>query len=554
MTVPPQYHASRCSRRLLLAVAAICAGMLAVRDAAAQPATGPSPEANTANDAQGVATLKSRLAALRRQAEQERAAAAKSAASNEEELKTLTAQRAELADKLLTLEIERERNAEKLKMLQAESRTLAADAKQAAASAASLATAIRDAAEQLRLHLRETPGNDDATDRLAAIASALAIADTVEQREAQLPAILEFLSIVDNSHAAATGVRVTTASIFTAAGDREEVKLLSIGHARFAYETVAGNRVGLALSSAEDAAGYRWTENPPSDAQAGIRDAIAACQTSPGELISIPFDPTGRLRLEEVNKTQSVYEWFVAGGMVTIPLVAVAIVAIGLVIERAICLYAANPSANGVAQEVLAACRAGDFDRAARECAEHRGAAPRVFAACLAKRPLGQRAMEDAIQEQLLHELPPLHRFMGALATLAGIAPLLGLLGTVTGIIQTFDVIRSFGNANPALMAGGISEALITTALGLMIAVPVVILHSLLRARSDRILADAERHSAALLTTLVHRPASDENADRPRNASRSVVMAEAVTAPSRTNGAHGKPAKEPAIAKEATVD
>ena len=95
---------------------------------------------------------------------------------------------------------------------------------------------------------------------------------------------------------------------------------------------------------------------------------------------------------------------------------------------------------------------------------------------------------------------------MGSLATLAGIAPLLGLLGTVTGIIQTFSVIRSFGNANPALMAGGISEALITTALGLMIAVPVVICHSIFRGRSDRILADAERNGASLLTSLVHRP------------------------------------------------
>src|SRR5690606_36340140 len=156
-------------------------------------------------------------------------------------------------------------------------------------------------------------------------------------------------------------------------------------------------------------------------------------------------------------------------------------------------------NSDAIAAAVVTAARAGNFDQALSLAMQKRGAVGRVLAACLGRRQLGQRAMEDAIQEQLLQELPRLQRFMGSLATLAGIAPLLGLLGTVTGIIQTFSVIRSFGNANPALMAGGISEALITTARGLMIAVPVVICHSILRGRSDRILADAERNGASLL-------------------------------------------------------
>jgi biopolymer transport protein ExbB len=114
--------------------------------------------------------------------------------------------------------------------------------------------------------------------------------------------------------------------------------------------------------------------------------------------------------------------------------------------------------------------------------------------------------MEDAIQEQLLHELPKLHRCTSSLATFANVAPLLGLLGTVAGIIRTFSVITQFGNANPVLMAGGISEALIATAFGLIVAVPVVIVHSLLRSRCERVLADAERHAASLLTALCHEP------------------------------------------------
>ena len=112
--------------------------------------------------------------------------------------------------------------------------------------------------------------------------------------------------------------------------------------------------------------------------------------------------------------------------------------------------------------------------------------------------------MEDAIQEQLLHEMPKLQRFLGGIAILAAVAPLLGLLGTVTGIIRTFGVIQSFGNANPSLMAGGISEALITTAAGLIIAIPLLLAHSLLKGRVQTILSDAEKHAATLLNTLTY--------------------------------------------------
>ena len=116
--------------------------------------------------------------------------------------------------------------------------------------------------------------------------------------------------------------------------------------------------------------------------------------------------------------------------------------------------------------------------------------------------------MEDAVQEQLLHELPRLNRFMALISLLAAVSPLLGLLGTVTGIMQIFGVIRLFGNANPGLMAGGISEALITTAAGLAIAIPILLLHNLLTGRVDKIVSDAEKHAATLLNSVQFAEAS----------------------------------------------
>jgi biopolymer transport protein ExbB len=250
------------------------------------------------------------------------------------------------------------------------------------------------------------------------------------------------------------------------------------------------------------------------------------------------LDPTGHLALDDVRNESSAREWFVAGGSVMYPIAGVALASIVLVIERLLFLFGRNPNANKVAGRIIDLARGQRFAEAEQSADERPVVVTRVLAACLHRRGGGQKAMEDAIQEQLLQELSKLRRFMGGLATLAAVAPLLGLLGTVTGIIQTFDVIRSFGNANANLMAGGISEALITTEAGLMIAIPVVVVHSLLRGRSNRILADAERHSATLLTTLVW-------------ADRAARPAEAAPDPARRTHANGKHPSRTAVALEA---
>jgi len=83
-------------------------------------------------------------------------------------------------------------------------------------------------------------------------------------------------------------------------------------------------------------------------------------------------------------------------------------------------------------------------------------------------------------------------RGLSALAVLGAVAPLLGLLGTVTGMINTFRVITLFGTGDPKLMSGGISEALVTTELGLAVAIPIMLLHTYLSRRTDSIVGDME--------------------------------------------------------------
>jgi len=112
------------------------------------------------------------------------------------------------------------------------------------------------------------------------------------------------------------------------------------------------------------------------------------------------------------------------------------------------------------------------------------------------------------LQESILHELPRVERGLSVLAVLGAIAPLLGLLGTVSGMIDTFRVITLFGTGDPKMMSGGISEALITTELGLAVAIPIMLFHTFLSRRVEHIVGEMEE-KAVFLTNSIQKQAAD---------------------------------------------
>ncbi|MCL6417570.1 MotA/TolQ/ExbB proton channel family protein [Aestuariirhabdus sp. Z084] len=133
-----------------------------------------------------------------------------------------------------------------------------------------------------------------------------------------------------------------------------------------------------------------------------------------------------------------------------------------------------------------------------------------LIAAENARRENNQNALEMQMDESLLQELPRLERGQSFLKLLAAVAPLLGLLGTVVGMIATFQSITLFGTSDPKLMANGISQALMTTVLGLVVAVPVLFSHSLLAARGRRLMQLLQGKSLAAMA-LYAQPASVHN-------------------------------------------
>ena len=310
------------------------------------------------------------------------------------------------------------------------------------------------------------------------------------------------LNVIDRVHGDSASIHVVDAEIRTAEGLLEKVRLLSAGHVAFAYETERDSRVGLMLASATDASGYRWSEKLAEDVVRRVRSAIQALQSGKTGLVSVPMDISGRLRVDMALYRETLLERLYAGGPVMYPLIGVAMLALLLIIERVWWLYLYNADKPLLIQRVFASCKADQYEEAGQMLDKTRGTVSKTLAACLQHREQGVQAMEDGIQEQLLHELPRLRRFLAGLGILAAVAPLLGLLGTVTGIIETFSVIRAFGNTDPGLMAAGISEALITTATGLIIAIPIILFRGMLCGRMEKIIDKAESRAATLLNML----------------------------------------------------
>jgi biopolymer transport protein ExbB len=131
------------------------------------------------------------------------------------------------------------------------------------------------------------------------------------------------------------------------------------------------------------------------------------------------------------------------------------------------------------------------------------------LAACTARR----RDLEDALQEAILRETPALERFLATLGMLAAIAPLLGLLGTVTGMIDTFQVITRHGTGDPRMMSGGISVALVTTMLGLTVAIPIMLAHTLLGRATDNFIGQMEEKAVALVNIIQKARSADDRLD-----------------------------------------
>jgi biopolymer transport protein ExbB len=195
-------------------------------------------------------------------------------------------------------------------------------------------------------------------------------------------------------------------------------------------------------------------------------------------------------------------ELVVKGGDVMWALFAISILGIALVVERFLSLRRSKILPVGFLKKVRTRWLKGDVKGAFEICEENDIPISRVLKAGLAKHSSGLSEVERAIEGTGGHEVQSLSKHLRALGALSSIAPLLGILGTVIGMIKAFNVIAVSGSRRPDLIASGISQALITTAAGLCIGIPLFLLYHYLRGRVDQLTWEMEELALDIVENL----------------------------------------------------
>jgi len=200
-----------------------------------------------------------------------------------------------------------------------------------------------------------------------------------------------------------------------------------------------------------------------------------------------------------------------AGGPFMWPIIVCSIAAVGILLERLWTLQRKRVLPEDLIKKVSDLAEKNQVTPKVIEALEKNSPLGRVLAAALANRDRGREIMMERVQDTGRHVVHELERFLPTLGTIASISPLLGLLGTVTGIIRAFNAVMLGGMGDPRLLAGGISEALITTAGGLAVAIPSFIAYRYLRGKVERIVVEMEKIAVTFADTLGSEPQVGES-------------------------------------------
>ncbi|RJP46633.1 MAG: MotA/TolQ/ExbB proton channel family protein [Desulfobacteraceae bacterium] len=196
-------------------------------------------------------------------------------------------------------------------------------------------------------------------------------------------------------------------------------------------------------------------------------------------------------------------EFLAKGGILVTPILLCSVLALAIFAERVIRFAILRKRGRHVAERVADAVTAGDMAGARRAAGESRSPMGRILSQGLDVGNQDQETLEMVLVHATETEVRDLSRYLQSLATIANIAPLLGLLGTVIGMIKAFMVIQQMGGkVNAAVLAGGIWEAMLTTALGLSVALPTMVAHSYLAAQVDQYEARLQDGTVRLIKSL----------------------------------------------------
>jgi biopolymer transport protein ExbB len=190
------------------------------------------------------------------------------------------------------------------------------------------------------------------------------------------------------------------------------------------------------------------------------------------------------------------------GGVVMYPLLVCSLIALAIIIERLVNLRVSKVLKQSNIEPVTIMVEGGMIQKALEACKKNPNIFNNIIRAGLEHKDLGREEVKEAIADAGRHETPKLQRYLTTLGTIVGISPLLGLLGTVVGMIKVFKVISEVGTGQAGALSAGIAEALITTVTGLSIAIPSLVMYNYFQKKSEEIVIDMEGHSLKIIRKL----------------------------------------------------
>ncbi len=290
-------------------------------------------------------------------------------------------------------------------------------------------------------------------------------------------------------------VSLKKGSYISQSGSEEKGTILTVGKFTAAWKN--GGHTGL-LKYSESGKQFFALPPPPGDIVKTLKKYME------GKSEDVAIDLSGGAALRQITGKPAIIERIREGGPLVWPILAIGMAAVMIILERVIFLSLVHKNSTSMINRLSTLAMDKKWNECEKLLTDKKGRPLfNVLLSGIKARNEDKETIESILQEGILKELPGLERFIPTLNILGAIAPLMGLLGTVTGMIGTFRAITLYGTGDPRLMAGGISEALMTTMLGLSVAIPIMLMHSFLSGRVDSIADDLEEKSVALVNIIL---------------------------------------------------
>jgi len=286
------------------------------------------------------------------------------------------------------------------------------------------------------------------------------------------------------------GIDIQEMTFISSSGENVSGKVLTLGGFTAAYELA--DKTGFLNYSSDNFKLYAL----PADPSYTIRKALKKYIN--GDTDSVYIDISRGEALRQITHKQNFKEQIKQGGVIVWPILGLGLIAIFIGIEKIFFLRKVHANTDVVMGKVNNLAAKGDWEQCDKIVGKKKIPVYNVLRSGLNARFENRETLESILQESILKELPKLERFLPMLNIMGAISPLLGLLGTVTGMISTFHVITLYGTGDPRMMSGGISTALITTMVGLGVAIPIMLLYTFLTRQVEHVIGDMEEKAVAL--------------------------------------------------------